>query len=73
MPIMIDDIENVYKNVLAEIIAIKKNKKCADTKDIKDHVNKNFTADAEEELTEGIVMELLKDIMENRPTTKGRF
>ena len=72
MPIMIDDIENVYKNVLAEIIAIRKNKKRPDTKDIKDHVNKNFT-DAEEELTEGIVMELLKDIMENRPIAKGRF
>ena len=57
----------------AEIIAIRKNKKRADTKDIKDHVIKNFTTDAEEELTEGIVMELLKDIMENGPTTKGRF
>ena len=34
MPIMIDDIENVYKNVLAEIIAIRKNKKRPDTKDL---------------------------------------
>ena len=34
MPIMIGDIENVYKNVLAEIIAIRKNKKRPDTKDL---------------------------------------
>ena len=31
-------------------------------KDVKEHVNKNFTADVEEELIKGIIMELLLDM-----------
>ena len=41
-------------------------------KAIKDYINKNFVTDAQEELIEGIVMELLgHNIIENRRTPKG--
>ena len=60
---MIDDMENVYNsNVLAAIIEIRGNKKRPDTKDIKEHVTKKFTADVEEMLVRGIIMELLLDM-----------
>ena len=60
---MIDDMENVYNNnFLAAIIAIRVNKKRPDTKDIKEHVTKNFTVHVEEELIRGIIMELLLDM-----------
>ena len=65
-----ENIDNEY--VLTAIIAIRENNKRPDIKAIKCYINGNFATDVEEELTEGIVMELLDhNIIENRPTPKG--
>ena len=65
-----ENIDNEY--VLTAIIAIRENNKRPDIKAIKCYINKNFATDVEEELIEGIVMELLDhNIIENRPTPKG--
>ena len=69
---MTDSTENVDNNyVLTAIIAIRQNHKLPDTKAIKDYINNNFATDVEEELIEGIVMELLDHNTENRPTFPG--
>ena len=61
-------------NILTAIIAIRENNKRPDIKAIKDHINKNFSADVEEEHIESIIMELLDhNIIENRRTAKGNF
>ena len=52
-----ENIDNEY--VLAAIIAIRENNICPDIKAIKYYINKHFATDVEEELIEGIVMELL--------------
>ena len=65
-----ENIANEY--VLTAILAIRENNKRPDNKAIKYYINKNFAADLEEELTEGVIIELLDhNIIENRPTPKG--
>ena len=62
-----ENTDNEY--VLTPIMAIRENNERPDIKAIKYYINKNFPADVDEELIEGIVMELLDhNIIENIPT-----
>ena len=62
-----ENTDNEY--VLTPIMAIRENNERPDINAIKYYINKNFPADVDEELIEGIVMELLDhNIIENIPT-----
>lgn len=45
------------------VTVIRENNKCPDIKAVKDYINKNFPIDVEEELFEGVVIQLLPALM----------
>lgn len=45
------------------VTVIRENNKCPDVKAVKDYINKNFPIDVEEELFEGVVIQLLPALM----------
>lgn len=45
------------------VTVIRENNKCPDIKAVKDYINKKFPIDVEEELFEGVVIQLLPALM----------
>ena len=56
-----ENIDNEYFRMAVTVI--RENNKCPDVKAVKDYINKNFPIDVEEELFEGVVIQLLPALM----------